>query len=190
MTRTMICGMLALALAAIPNTAAAQSTMPEGPWQAELSASLGSVADGCEGCPPFRLGPFDGLALRAGLSRAATSRVRLGVEGMWWEGEEQGVSRRLTLAGASVAWFPFARGFRLDGGISWFHYRESDLRANGVTFQAGVSWELALTRALHAGPFVRYFRSAGGGASVDGKEIDLTFSPRMLDAGVRIAVGF
>lgn len=158
-------------------------------WAANAAVSLGAVNDHCDGCQGPRVGPFDGWAVRAGLDRGIVPGFRLGLEGMRWDGEHQDLHRRLTLLGPTAVWYPWGGGLRLDAGVAWFHYSAGDLAADGVTFQAGLSWEVFLNRGLRAGPFIRYFQSAGGGASIDGQDVDLTIRPRMRDVGVRVTLG-
>jgi hypothetical protein len=166
--------------------AAAQS--PSQDWAVTAAVSIGSVNDHCDGCQGPRVGPFDGWTVRAGLDRRVASGIRLGVEGMRWDGEHQGVGRTLTLLGVTAAWHPLL-GLRLDGGAGWFHYSTGSLRADGVTFQGGLAWEFRVTERLRAGPVLRYFRSTGGKASGDGQDVDLVLRPGMLDLGAFVSIG-
>jgi hypothetical protein len=172
-------------------TVAAQSTQATlSDWQpgfrAAVGLGVGSAGISCDGCGSDRDNSVSGILRFGGGIRPG---VVLGGQVTSWAKNVHGGTESLTFVTFVTQWYPQPRqGFFVLGGLGVAAMDATgdgvELRTNSLGLQAGVGYDITLTRKFAITPYADLLYGTGGNVQVNGSTTNVKVSSNLVQFGV------
>ena len=168
--------------------ASAQSTNTD--WQpgfrAAVGVGFGSSGISCDGCSGSRDNSASGMLRFGGGIRPG---LVLGGQLTTWAKNVEGGTESLTFVNFVTQWYPQPRqGFFVVGGLGVAALNGTgegvELRTNSLGLQAGVGYDVNLTRRFAITPYADLLYGTGGNAQVNGSTTNVNISSSLMQVGV------
>ena len=156
-----------------------------------LGMGLGNAGIDCEDCGDIE--KLEGISGYARIGSYVSSRFFIGVEGTGWIKNSDDVERRIAVASLSMLGYPDDRaGFFVRGGVGYMRaVIESggfSVVGAGLSYQAGLGWDLPGSSAVSLTPYVTYVGSTQVAAYFNDVATGYSLNPNILQFGLAITV--
>ena len=191
--KTMRCALLAMTMLGVALPLAAQNGPARSGFGMSFGLGWGSAGVTCEDCEFEIEERTEGLAGYVRVGGFATSRLFLGVEGIGWLKNSDGIERRIAAISFVTIGYPSAQaGFFLRGGFGGVRaVIENEFAAlvgEGLTWQIGAGYDIGIGGSAAITPYLTYLVSNNVAAELNEVSLGTNLNPNILQAGLAITV--
>jgi hypothetical protein len=153
----------------------------------------GSAGVTCEDCNIEVEDRIEGLAGYVRIGGSVNPRLFVGVEGIGWLKNSDGLERRIAAVSFVTVGYPSATaGFFLRGGFGGVRaVVENSLYSvtgEGLSWQFGAGFDIPMGSGAALTPYVTYLNSSNVTAHVNEVSLETNLNPNILQAGLAITV--